>query len=173
MIHRAILSVAALGLGIVVGCTPPPIPDTPKPVELRSITVAQYDAEIAAHNGKVILVDVWFLGCPPCIKKFPEFVELHRELGAEGLVCISLDIRPDEVKKKEKVVEFLKEQGADTVNLIFNDHQTKVDDWSDKFGVQYTPSTIVYNRRGERVRPPEPADKEYMSRFLKKLLAEK
>lgn len=173
MIHRAILSVAALGLGILVGCTPPPIPDTPKPVELRSITVAQYDAEIATHVGRVILVDVWFLGCPPCIKKFPEFVALHRELGAEGLVCISLDIRPDEVKKKEKVVEFLKEQGADTVNWIFNDHQTKVDDWFDKYGVRSTPATIVYNRRGERVRPPEPADKEYMARFLKKLLAEK
>lgn len=173
MIHRTVFFIAVLTLVIVVGCTPPPIPDTPKPVELRSITVAQFDAEIASHTGKVVLVDVWFLGCPPCIKKFPEFVELHRELGAEGLVCISLDIRPDEVKKKEKVVEFLKEQGADTVNLIFNDHQTKVDDWSDKFGVQYTPATIVYNRRGERVRPPEPADKDYMARFLKKLLAQK
>jgi len=173
MIPRTILFLAALGLSIIFGCKPTPIPDTPKPVELRSITVAQFDAEIAAHPGKVVLIDVWFLGCSPCVKKFPEFVELHRELGAEGLVCISLDIRPDELKKKEKVLEFLKEQGADTVNLIFNDRQTNVDDWFDKFGVRYTPATIVYNRRGERVPPPEPADKEYMTRFLKKLLAEK
>ncbi len=173
MIHRAILVVAALGLVIAAGCTPPPIPDTPKPVELRSISTAQYEEEIAAHQGKVVLVDVWFLGCSPCVKKFPEFVQLHRELGPQGLVCISLDVRPEELKKKDDVLLFLKQQGADTINLIFNDHRDKLDEWFDKYDCRYTPSTLIYNRRGERVPAPEPADKDSMTRALKKLLDEK
>ena len=177
MSQRAILRVfvlsAALALGIAVGCTPPPIPVTPTPVELRSISVGEYEGEIAKHKGKVVLVDVWFLGCSPCLKKFPEFVELHRELGPEGLVCISLDVNPQELKRKEKVLDFLRSKGADTINLIFNDHQSKLTDWFDKYDCHRTPATIAYNRRGERIRVPEPADKGIMTKFLKKLLDEK
>ena len=74
---------AALLLGIAVGCVPPPSPPTTsKPVELKSATAAEVEAEIAANLGKVILVDCWFLGCPPCIERFPHFVELHRDMAA-------------------------------------------------------------------------------------------
>ena len=173
MIRRAILFTAALALGIAVGCTRPPPPVPAKPVELRSITVDQYEEEIAKHKGKVVLVDVWFLDCSPCRQKFPEFVQLHNELGTEGLVCISVDIRSDEVKRKDEVLDFLKEKGADTINLIFDDSRTQLERWFQKHNVQYTPETIVYNRRGERVPASDPADKESMSRFLKDLLAEK
>ena len=171
MIRRAILFTAALALGIAVGCTPPPV--TAKPVELRCITVDQYEEEIAKHKGKVVLVDVWFFDCSPCRHKFPEFVQLHNELGSEGLVCISVNIRPGEVKRKGEVLDFLKEQGADTINLIFDDGRPQLERWFQKYKVQYTPETIVYNRWGQRVPAPEPADKEIMGRFLKDLLAEK
>ncbi len=100
-------------------------------------------------------------------------MQLHNELGKDGLVCISVDIRPDEVKRKDEVLDFLKEKGADTINLIFDDSRTQLERWFQKYNVQYTPETIVYNRRGERVPASDPADKESMSRFLKDLLAEK
>lgn len=172
-IQRTLVLSAALLLGIVVGCTPPPIPDTPTPVELRSISVGEYEGEIAKHRGKVVLVDVRFLGCSPCLKKFPEFVELHRELGPEGLVCISLDVNPQELKRKGDVLDFLKSKGADTVNLIFDDHSSQLRNWFDKYDCHSTPATIAYNRRGDRIRVPEPADKGMMTKFLKELMAEK
>ncbi len=164
---------AALALGILAGCTPPPSPDTPKPVELRAVTIAELDDEIRSHRGKVVLIDVWFLGCAPCVKKMPQFVELHRELQVEGLVCMTLDTYSEELKKKDKVLDFLKEKGADTINLILSDHANKSDDWIEKYDCARTPSYVAFDRRGEFVRPPEPADKENMTRFLKKLLSEK
>ncbi len=171
MIRRAILFTAALALGIAVGCTPPPV--TAKPVELRSITVDQYEEEIAKHKGKVVLVDVWSLNCSPCRHKFPEFVQLHNELGSRGLVCISVDIRPEELRRKDDVLDFLKEKGADTINLIFDDSRQQLNRWFQKYNVHHTPETIVYNRRGDWVPAPETGDNESMSRFLKDLLAEK
>ena len=170
---RVLALLAALALGIAVGCTPPPNPVTPTPVELRSISVDEYEGEIAKHKGKVVLVDVWFKGCPPCLKKFPEFVALHRELGPEGLICISLDVNPQELERKDEVLGFLRSKGADTINLIFDDRDSKLAEWFDKYDCHYTPAAIAYDRRGERVRVPVPADKGIMTKFLKELLASK
>ena len=73
-------------LVLLAGCDSSPAPParTPtsaavqtKPVELVPVSAAGLDAALADLRGKVVLVDVWFLGCKPCVKKFPGFVELH------------------------------------------------------------------------------------------------
>ena len=168
----AVLTIG-LTLALLVGCAPPPPLDTPGPVELDGITIADFEGQIHSRKGKVVLIEVWFLGCAPCVKKFHQFVELHRELQAEGLVCLSLDIELAELKKKAEVLDFLKEKGADTPNFIVKDQGRNVDDWLELRKCRMTPTYLVFDRRGEQVRPPEPADKENMTRFLKKLLAEK
>ena len=169
----AILS-AALGLGVLVGCTPsPPPPETAKPVELKNTTIAELEDEIAIHKGKVVLIDVWFLGCEPCVKRFPKFVEIHNELKSEGLVCLTVDVYEEELKKRDKVLEFLKEKGADTLNFIVADNIARRDAWQKKYDAEGTPSYVIFDRQGRHVRTPQPEDKENISRFLKKLLSEK
>ena len=39
-------------------------------------------------KGKVVLLYVWFTGCPPCMKETPELVSLHHELAARGLAIV-------------------------------------------------------------------------------------
>jgi peroxiredoxin len=39
-------------------------------------------------RGKVVLLYVWFTGCPPCMKETPALVALNREFGARGLSMI-------------------------------------------------------------------------------------
>ena len=36
---------------------------------------------IAAHKGKVVVMDAWSTSCPPCIKEFHNLVELHKQYG--------------------------------------------------------------------------------------------
>ena len=53
---------------------PSPSGSSPAPVEavtLREVTVEGFQKALAEQKGKVVLVDVWFLGCAPCVKKFP------------------------------------------------------------------------------------------------------
>ena len=178
MNSRAILRysyfAAAFALGILIGCVPPPPPPaTAKPVELKEVTIAGLETEIASHKGKVVLIDVWFLGCGPCVKKMPQFVELHRELGPEGLVAMTLDVYEEELKSQDKVLDFLKQKGADTLNFIVRDEVSKRDVWQRKYDADATPTYVAFDRKGEYVRPPEPSDKASMTRFLKKLLDEK
>ena len=54
---------AALAVGCGGGGKPPvnsaPVTDA---VELTPVTVAELDAAIASHKGRVVLIDAWFLG---------------------------------------------------------------------------------------------------------------
>lgn len=144
-----------------------------RPVELRAVSVKELDAEIAGHKGKVVLIDVWFLGCAPCVKRFPKFVEMHRELRDDGLVCISLDVYGEELKKKDKVLEFLEDQKADTINLIVEDSEKSLEAWQDKFDAAATPGYVIFDRNGRWVKTPQPEDRDNVTAILKKLLAEK
>ena len=148
-----------------------PKPD--RPVELRAVSVKELEAEIADHKGKVVLIDVWFLGCAPCVKRFPKFVEMHRELRGDGLVCISLDVYGEELKKKDKVLDFLKEHKADTINLIVDDTEKSLEAWQDTFDAAATPGYVIFDRKGQWVKTPQPEDKDNVTKTLKKLLAEK
>jgi thiol-disulfide isomerase/thioredoxin len=38
--------------------------------------------------GKVVLLYVWFTGCPPCMKEAPELAALDRELAGRGLSVV-------------------------------------------------------------------------------------
>jgi thiol-disulfide isomerase/thioredoxin len=65
---------------------------------------------VAAHKGKVVVVDVWGVFCVPCKEKFPHMVKLHNDLAKEGLVLISLTV--DEPEDKDGALAFLKKQNA-------------------------------------------------------------
>jgi thiol-disulfide isomerase/thioredoxin len=93
----------------------------PKPAESPGITLRDVDgdgfrAAVAAHPGKVVLVDMWATWCAPCLEKFPYIVELHRSHRDKGLVVISLSV--DEPDARDAVLKFLTEQQAEFDNLL-------------------------------------------------------
>lgn len=71
---------------------------------------------LAAHSGRVVLVDFWATWCLPCRKQFPHTVKLFRELGAKGLAVISVSL--DEAEAEPATLAFLEESGANFDNLI-------------------------------------------------------
>ncbi len=46
------------------------------------------EVQLARPADKVVLLYVWFTGCPPCMKETPALVGLQKELGARGLEVI-------------------------------------------------------------------------------------
>jgi thiol-disulfide isomerase/thioredoxin len=87
----------------------------------NEITLSEIDGEgikaaVAAHAGRVVLVDMWATWCIPCREKFPHVVELHGAHAGDGLSVISLSI--DEPGEREAVLTFLTEQNAAFQNFI-------------------------------------------------------
>jgi len=46
------------------------------------------DLHIADFQGKALLLEVWFTGCPPCMQEAPALVSLDQELSPRGLVIV-------------------------------------------------------------------------------------
>jgi thiol-disulfide isomerase/thioredoxin len=73
------------GGGELLGVALPPLEvagwfNTPAPVTNEDL------------RGKVVLVDCWFVGCPPCRAAMPRLVEFNRRYHEQGLQLIGLTI---------------------------------------------------------------------------------
>jgi len=118
-------------------------------VKLDILTFEEIQQRIAAHKGKVVVVDAWSTSCPPCMKEFHNLVELHKKYGPEKVACISLSFdyeglgKPEEVT--EPVLKFLRAQGATFDNLMSSEES---DALYQKFKLNAVPAVFVYGRDG-------------------------
>ena len=116
-------------------------------IQLRPIDRAGFDALLVFHPGKVVLVDFWATWCPPCRKQFKHSVELNRKYGPKGLVVIS--VRCDDAKDTDRVLAFLRDQGATFQNLRAVDGATEktFEDFSIEGGA--IPHYKLYDQKGK------------------------
>src|SRR3979409_912395 len=61
--------------------------------------------DLADLHGKVVVLNLWFIGCPPCRKEIPELNNLVEEFKGKdvGFLALALD-------KAEELRAFIKEQ---------------------------------------------------------------
>ncbi len=85
-------------------------------VTLELVDIAGFDRQLAARKGKVVLVDYWASWCAPCVKKFPETVELFQKYHASDLEVISVSL--DGPEEATAVLEFLRQNKAEFTNFL-------------------------------------------------------
>jgi thiol-disulfide isomerase/thioredoxin len=84
-----------------------PLVGAPAPdFELREVSGGG-DQSLAAHAGKVVIVDFWATWCGPCKKSFPAYQKLVQEMNGELVV---LAVSQDDDAKG--IAAFLSETGA-------------------------------------------------------------
>lgn len=135
------------------GQSEPAIPNEPGvndvTVEIRGWD--QVFQDVNSHSGKVVVIDVWSTSCPPCIAEFPQLVKMHQELG-EDVVCHSVSVDYEGIASKpleeyqEKVLEFLKSQGATFQNTLCSDDFDTLADQGKLFSI---PVVFVYDQAGK------------------------
>lgn len=113
---------------------------------------------VAAHQGKVVVVDVWSTSCPPCMAEFPQLVKLQHELG-EFVACISVSADYDGIPSKppetyrEQVLAFLTKQQATFENVLCSEYVYDV------LGIGSIPAVYIYDQKGRQVKVfADPAD---------------
>lgn len=120
--------------------------------KLPHVDESNYAKTVAAHKGKVVLVEFWATWCVPCREEMPQLVKLEQKLRPRGLdvVMMSVDAPEDEAK----AAKVLKDSGMPAEGHL----RTANDD--DKFCTAIdpawasgaVPAIFIYNRAGKRVK---------------------
>jgi thiol-disulfide isomerase/thioredoxin len=105
-------------------------------------------------RGKVVVLDVWSTFCQPCVREFPNLVNLQDRLG-EKVACISFntdytgakDEPPESFRKN--VLAFLTTQQAHLLNVLSSDPN---EEFFDKIRLGGPPAVFVYDRQGKLVK---------------------
>ncbi|MGN6494506.1 MAG: redoxin family protein [Agriterribacter sp.] len=90
-----------------------------EPVQLDAIDEKGIKDLLKNDSKKLRLINVWATWCGPCVSEFPDFITIYRMYRKRDFEFIS--ISADSPGKKEKALEFLKEQQASNKNYIFSE----------------------------------------------------
>lgn len=98
----AMLRRTAALAGVLAACAcaaarpvPPASPLVGKPVDVTAETLDGAEVRVAAHEGKVRIVDFWASWCDPCRDQLPFLDRLARTYGAEGLYVYAVSFDED------------------------------------------------------------------------------
>ena len=105
--------------------------------ELEKLTGGTFS--LAAHKGKVVVLDFWATWCGPCRQGLPIIVEVTDSMKDRDVVFYSVNLRED----ADKVNEFLGKQ--DYTMGVLMDGEGKV---GDLFGVSGIPHTVIIDKAG-------------------------
>lgn len=144
-VAAALCSMAA-GLAIV-GCGRPPAP-----VAIRLVDHDGLMAAVAAHRGRVVVLDCWSTSCPPCVREFPGLVALAR--NHPDVACLSLSLDYEGIGTPEealpRVREFLERVGAGSVENLLGREEADV--LYRKLGLASVPAVWVWGPDGNLAR---------------------
>jgi thiol-disulfide isomerase/thioredoxin len=124
-----------------------PIPTATGDVALSAVDRAGYDAVIAKHRGKVVLVDFWATWCSPCVEQLPHTLALGQQMSDRGLMVVTVSC--DEPTESDRVAKFLStQQASGATNLIsqFGGSPRTMDEFEIASGA--VPFYKLYDRAG-------------------------
>ena len=97
----------------------------------------------APYTGKVVVVNFWATYCGPCIKEFPSFNKLQKDLSAKGVTVLGVGM--DE-EGAQLVAPFLKKHTLEYPVALGSADVTK------EFNLEALPVTVVFDRTGKQIK---------------------
>lgn len=117
-------------------------PPGEKPPEFSGRTVEGQTVSLGGLRGRVVLLNFWTTWCLECRPEMPAFEQLHRDLAAQGLTILGINVRED----APAIRGYAKELGL-TFPLVL-DPKGKI---TALYGVIGLPTTFLIGRDGRAV----------------------
>ena len=102
-------------------------------------------SDLAALHGHVVLVNFWATDCAPCVEEMPAMVANWRRFSPQGFQTLAVSMRYD--------APALVSNFAQARALPFGVAIDNTGEIARRFGgVEFTPTSLLINKRGEIVR---------------------
>ena len=92
---------------------------------------------LANYRGKVVLLNLWWSQCPPCIQETPALEQLHHDLPDLAILAVSIDEDPGSYRR------FLTRYHVD-LNTVRDPDQSV----AKMYGTDLWPETYIIDRKG-------------------------
>ena len=117
-------------------------------VQLRPVTYPQWQKDLAAMRGRIVVVDLWATWCAPCVARFPHMLAMANRWQPKGVAFVSLSFDDrDEPGAFQHVLEFLTAHDARIPNYMIDE---PLPDAFDKFDLNSVPAVFIYDATGKR-----------------------
>jgi len=113
------------------------------PVEVSGDTVQGEPLDLTDLRGEVVVVNVWWSGCGPCIREMPMLVEAQQELAPDLVEFVGINIRD---LSTDDAAAFERQVGVDYPSLHDPGSETLLGFGS--YQPHATPSTLLLDRDG-------------------------
>jgi thiol-disulfide isomerase/thioredoxin len=105
------------------------------------------------HKGKVIYMDFWNSGCPPCIREFEYSGKLNDKYNGKDFVQIFISSEPNKKRWSKTSDKYHLDPESYFVENRFTSHQLE------NMNIQYVPHYILFNKKGTQINVTRPSDK--------------
>lgn len=123
------------------------VPDRGAPVDVSGTTVRGKPLDLAADRGKVVVVNLWWSGCAPCIKEMPMLVDTEHSYAkgsTKGKVAfVGIDIRD---LARANAAAFERGRGVDYPSLY--DPSSRTLGAFGQYSPASTPATLLLDKQG-------------------------
>jgi thiol-disulfide isomerase/thioredoxin len=72
---------------------------------LETVTPEEIHALVAGNAGDVVVVNFWATWCPPCLREFPDIIEVYNDYRDQGLTVLAVSM--NEAEDAEDIAGFL------------------------------------------------------------------
>jgi peroxiredoxin len=95
---------------------------------------------LAAHKGKVVVLNFWSTTCPPCVQELPSLNQLYKDQRQAGLLVLGIALDPAEKPVRE------------LVGKLRIEYPTMLDSnkdvYFDSYGLFGQPVSVIIDRTG-------------------------
>lgn len=139
-----------------------------KPRKAINFTLKTLNGEtfqLSAHKGKVVVLNFWATWCGPCRREVPDFVDMQKRLGKQGLLFVGISVD----QEGEKGVRQFAEKYGINYPVMMDDGTV-----SRMYGpLRAVPTNVVIGRDGYiRYYIPGRLPKKRMEKLIMGLLSE-
>jgi thiol-disulfide isomerase/thioredoxin len=110
--------------------------------DFNETDIAGQPLSVAAHRGRVTMIDFWATWCPPCRAEMPNVIATYNQYSAQGFDIIGVSLDGDQ----NKVVQFTQAQGMAWPQYF--DGQGWDNKLAKKYGIRSIPMDYLLNRHG-------------------------